>query len=387
MLARGAWAAATGRRSAGVSAVRRALTEYYGARAVVLTDSGTSALVQALRLAGCGGTVALPGYSCVDLVAAARCAGVSARLYDIDPATLSPDLESLRGALRRGVDAVVIAHLFGFPADMRAVLELAAVHGVTVIEDAAQAAGATLRGRPAGGFGHLSVLSFGRGKGVTAGRGGALMAIAPAWEERVREFGDDLAPPDTGWTDLVVAAAQWALGRPGLYSIPASIPGLRLGEMVYHAAHEPCGMSRAAVAMLDCALARAESELARRRDNARHLQLGAARSVRLRTVTPLAAAAPGYLRFPVLDEGDRRPAPALGVLRGYPGTLADQPQLAPCLLERERGGLGAEVLGRSLFTLPTHGRLTSSDLVRLEGWMLAAPAVPAWAKRMRGSEW
>ena len=69
----------------------------FDARAVVLTDSGTSALVLALRAAvPSGGTVGFPAYGCVDLVAAALFAGVRIRLYDIDPATLSPDLDSVR---------------------------------------------------------------------------------------------------------------------------------------------------------------------------------------------------------------------------------------------------------------------------------------------------
>ncbi|MDQ3520445.1 MAG: DegT/DnrJ/EryC1/StrS family aminotransferase, partial [Gemmatimonadota bacterium] len=80
--------------------MRQRLTERFGAQAVALTDSGTSALVLALRLAaGAGGTVAFPGYACIDLAAAARFAGVRVRLYDVDPASLSPDLDSVRRTL------------------------------------------------------------------------------------------------------------------------------------------------------------------------------------------------------------------------------------------------------------------------------------------------
>src|SRR5574340_1398145 len=125
---------------------------------VVLTDSGTAALVLALRLAaGEGRTVALPGYACVDLAAAARFAGVRVRLYDLDPHTLGPDLDSVAAVLTRGADAVVVAHLYGMPADVRAVEELAARHGVPVIEDAAQAAGGALGGRPLGALAGLSI--------------------------------------------------------------------------------------------------------------------------------------------------------------------------------------------------------------------------------------
>ena len=69
-----------------------ALRARYAATDVVLTDSGTSALILALQaLVPAGGTVAYPAYACIDLTAAALGAGMRVRLYDLDPATLSPD--------------------------------------------------------------------------------------------------------------------------------------------------------------------------------------------------------------------------------------------------------------------------------------------------------
>src|SRR5205814_4557558 len=103
----------------------------FAASDALLTDSGTSALILALRaLVRPGGTIAYPGYSCIDLTSAAVGAGTRVRLYDVDPRTLSPDLESLKSALHRGVDAIVVAHLYGYPADVQAVQELAESYGV-----------------------------------------------------------------------------------------------------------------------------------------------------------------------------------------------------------------------------------------------------------------
>src|SRR6185437_9588828 len=152
--------------------VRNAIAVEFGARDVLLTDSGTSALVLALRtFAKVTMPVAMPAYVCVDLIAAARRAGVRVRLFDIDPHTLSPDMDSLQRAMNAGVSAIVIAHLYGFPADMPTVMKMARDAGVPVIEDAAQHAGATIAGKSAGSFGDVTVLSFGRGKGTTSGRG------------------------------------------------------------------------------------------------------------------------------------------------------------------------------------------------------------------------
>src|SRR5206468_5084011 len=126
-----------------------------------------------------------------------------------------------------------------------------------------------LSGQLAGALGDLSLLSFGRGKGTTGGGGGALMAADPFWlarlEPHLRAIG---AASHSGWGDLTRAAAQWVLGRPLLYGVPAAIPGLHLGEMVYHPAGEPKAMSRAAGAVVRAALRLDHNEIACRRKHA-----------------------------------------------------------------------------------------------------------------------
>src|ERR1700722_5098453 len=106
-LARALPAALTRGRSA-FDGLERIIGERFAVNTVALTDSGTSALVLAFRsVLPAHGIVALPGYACVDLLAAAAFAELRVRLYDIEPATLSPDLDSVRAALRRGADAVM----------------------------------------------------------------------------------------------------------------------------------------------------------------------------------------------------------------------------------------------------------------------------------------
>jgi hypothetical protein len=260
-LARGTAAALRGG-GAPLDRLTIALRGRFGASGVRLVDSGTSALVMALRLAASqGGTVAYPAYGCVDLAAAAQLAGVRVRLYDLDPATLSPDLESVEAVLRRGVDAIVVTPLYGFPADMPGVAALAADAGAVVIEDAAQGAAGTLHGRVLGSVGPLSVLSFGRGKGMTGGAGGALLAIGAEAAARL----DRLPTPEgnrRGLGELAAAGAQWALGRPAAYGVPAALPWLQLGEMVYHPAHEPLPLAASAAAMVAAAMGEVDAAAA-----------------------------------------------------------------------------------------------------------------------------
>lgn len=369
-------AAALGLADARRAVLQQRLGARYSADEVVLTDSGTSALVMAMRMsAGAGGVVALPGYACIDLTAAAVRAGVRVRLYDLDPATLSPDLESVRAALERGVQVVVVAHLYGYPVDFAAVHMLAREWGVTVIEDAAQAAGGRLAGHRLGGFGELSVLSFGRGKGITAGSGGALLLRGPESGERAASLTASRRGPRRGGRELVTLAAQSVLARPSLYGLPARVPSLRLGEMVYHPASEPGDMSRVAAAMLPAALDAADAETRARRARAQAMMRQLAGCWQVRPVVTVQDGESGYLRLAVLDAGGKAtPRPSLGVLRGYPLTLAQHRELQPVLVPGERAGSGSETLRDGLFTIPTHSRVGLPPHELMRGWLGALHA-------------
>jgi perosamine synthetase len=350
------------------------LERTFGARRALLTDSGTSALVLAIRAAvPPGGTIALPGYGCIDLSAAAQFAGVRVRLYDLDPATLSPDLDSVKRVLDRGVDAIVVAHLYGYPADVPAVRALAAQRGVPVIDDAAQGAGSTVHGLRTGGLGDLGVLSFGRGKGTTGGSGGALLAVSAALQGAA-EGSAHLGAPAMGGKTLIPLAAQWLLARPACYRVPASIPSLKLGEMVYHPAHEPRGLSRTAAAVLRRALAGDEREVRARRERADWLRTLVSGTQRFRAARPIHGGQAGYLRFAMIGVGANvQPNPSLGALRGYPLTLEEHEPLRGLLHEGERAASGARTLRDHLFTLPTHSRVTMSDVARCGRWLGAVP--------------
>lgn len=368
-VARAALATATGRAPAHAG-VAACIARDYGAQRALLTDSGTSALVLALRLTATPrAPVAFPAYGCVDLVAAAITAGVRVRLYDVDPSTLSPDLASLRAACVRGVEAVVVAHLYGYPADVAGACQVAADFGVPVIEDAAQGIGATLHGEPLGSFGDLTVLSFGRGKGVTCGSGGALLATSEVWADVLGAAEALLATPTPGWMPLASLSAQWALGRPSVYALPCAIPGLRLGEMVYRPAHEPRAMSKASARVLQAAWSEADAGTEQRQAMGSKLTAMARDARSVRPIRPITGGTPGFLRMAVLDAGARSPAPALGIVRPYPLALHDMPELWPIVANGGRKNPGADELVRSLFTLPTHQWVADSDLAGCERWL------------------
>lgn len=362
--------------------VTELLRAHYGARAILRTDSATSALTLAIRgmlLENPAMAVALPAYSCYDVATAAVGADAPVVFYDLDPETLGPDFSSLREALRAPVAAVVVAHLFGVPVDIDHVSTLAAESGAAVIEDAAQGTGALFDRRPLGSFGPLAVLSFGRGKGLTSGRGGALLASDENGSRTLGTLRGGLLRARRGWRELLELTGQWLLGRPSVYVIPSSLPFLHLGETIYRrpvAPREPSWVSSRAL-WVTWHQAAAETEIRRR--NAERLlgNLGGG----LTALRIHHKARPGYLKLPVLASLAVRAAVSsssarrLGVMTGYPAPLCDLPAVAAHV--RNLGGTfpGARTLARRLCTLPTHSRLSEHDLEALENWVASQKAV------------
>jgi dTDP-4-amino-4,6-dideoxygalactose transaminase len=373
-----AWGAAV-RGTGAHAALAGALRCRFRADAVWLTDSGTSALGVALRLAGASGPVAMPGFACVDLVTAAVWAGTRLRLFDVEPTTLAPDAESVRTALQRGAAALVVAPLFGYPCDLPALRTAAHEAGALFIEDAAQCAAARWHGELVGTFGDFTVLSFGRGKGATGGGGGALLARGEG--ARRLESVATLQAGGRGFGDAVRATAQLALGRPALYAIPAALPFLRLGETVYHPPHEPRAISAAAATLALDALARVDREADDRRRRATLLveQLCAARAA-VEPILPLAGGTAGYLRLPILPTGAVSPQPRLGVLRSYPQALDETPEAKPLVVMGEAAGPGSRLLASQLLTAPTHQHVTASDAARIAA-AFSPRAEPTFAAR------
>lgn len=204
--------------------------EFLGVPTVQLTCSGTAALVVALTTLARDSTrrsVVIPAYTC-PLVAAAilRC-GLTPVLCDSreNHFDLCPD--ALKVSCRDDTLAVVPTHLGGRVADLGAVIEYAHAMGATVVEDAAQALGATWHDRPVGTIGDLGFYSLAVGKGLTLYEGGALTAREPSMRARLRITARGMLPGRPLWeTRRVLELLGYALlYRPGALRVAY---GLRL---------------------------------------------------------------------------------------------------------------------------------------------------------------
>ncbi len=166
----------------------REIGDFLGLRAGVAVSSGTAALHLALLGLGVGpgDEVILPSYVCVAPLHAIEYVGARARLADIDPLSYNLDPRDVRRNLTRRTKAIIVPHLFGLPADMDALLAL----DLPLIEDCAQALGATLDGRPVGGLGRVGILSFYATKLLTTGEGGMVVSRDPKLLARLRDLRD-----------------------------------------------------------------------------------------------------------------------------------------------------------------------------------------------------
>jgi dTDP-4-amino-4,6-dideoxygalactose transaminase len=165
------------------------LAQYLGARYVRGVNTGTDALVVALRALGIGrgDQVITQANTFNATVGAIELAGAEPVLVDVDPETFLIDRQQLREAIGPRTRALMPVHLYGKPTPMAEIVALAEARGLFVIEDAAQAIGARIEGQSVGTFGHFGCFSFHPSKNLAAaGDGGAVVARNADLDEALR---------------------------------------------------------------------------------------------------------------------------------------------------------------------------------------------------------
>jgi len=150
--------------------------------------NGTVALHLALLALGVrpGDEVLVPSLTYIATANAVRYVGAEPVFVDVDPATWTIDPARIEDAITRRTRGIIAVHLYGHPADMDAINHLAGVHGLWVVEDAAEAPMARYKGRPTGGLGTIGTFSFYGNKILTSGEGGAVTFNDPGLGMRLR---------------------------------------------------------------------------------------------------------------------------------------------------------------------------------------------------------
>ncbi len=170
--------------------------DWAGCVRALITPSCTASLeMMALALdLGAGDEIIMPSFTFVSTAGAFALRGAVPVFVDIDPHTFNLDLQSAKAAISPKTKAIMLVHYGGVGCDMDGFVALCKEQNIVLLEDAAQAIGATWDGKPLGTFGAMSGFSFHHTKNITCGEGGALLVNDPALvdvSEIIRDKGTD----------------------------------------------------------------------------------------------------------------------------------------------------------------------------------------------------
>jgi dTDP-4-amino-4,6-dideoxygalactose transaminase len=184
-----------------VKALEEEWARFCGVRHALTTNSGTAALHTAVAAAGIGtgDQVITTAFTFLATALAVLQQNAVPVFTDIDPRTYNIDPARIEERITTRTRAIIPVHIHGNPADLDAILAIAKKHRLTVIEDAAQAHGATYKGTKVGGIGDMGIFSFQASKNLPAGEGGMFVTNREELKERAnrfRMFGEDVRESD-----------------------------------------------------------------------------------------------------------------------------------------------------------------------------------------------
>lgn len=193
---RSTWISSTGKF---VDRFEREFASLCGTKSAISVCNGTIALHLALLGLDvrAGDEVLVPSLTYIATANAVRYVGAEPVFVDIDPATWCMDPAKLEQHVTRRTKGIIAVHLYGHPADMDAINRFAAIHGLWVVEDAAEAHTARYKGRLCGSLARIATFSFYGNKILTCGEGGALTINDPHLELRMRTLrGQGMSPTE-----------------------------------------------------------------------------------------------------------------------------------------------------------------------------------------------
>jgi dTDP-4-amino-4,6-dideoxygalactose transaminase len=342
-----------------VSAFEDEFASYLGGRSAIGVGSGTEALHVAVRACGIGAgdAVITVSHTANGTVSAIELAGASPILVDIDPDTFNLDPNRLEELIRdnhKGINktgaapikAIIPVHLYGRPADLPAILEIAERYSLYVIEDCAQSVGASLDGRRTGTWGDISAFSFYPTKNLGAmGDGGAVVTNDPGLAAKAR------ALREYGWRDRYISESR------GLNS--------RLDEM------------QAAILRVKLKYLDEENALRRRMARLYDSELSATGVVLPKSCGPAVHVYHQYVIRSQLRDDLRTflAGRLIGSLVHYPVPVHMQPAYQGSIMSAATELPNTERICREILSLPMYAQICEEDV------RLVARTVSEWAKQ------
>ena len=302
--------------------------------------------------------ILIPGYTCYSVAAAVAKANLKIAVYDLDPETLNPDLTSFKNNISEKTLAVVTQHLFGRLTPVNDLKRLTHEFGAYLIEDAAQAFGKCDDGGTPGTLGDFGLFSFGRGKPLPVGNGGALVSNDHTDMLMQIKFADT----PNGYRQAALAAAMQIASKPALYWIPEKLP-LNLGITEFDLGYDVAGMPGSVQKMLAKALPHLE------RLNCHRKRIGNIYTENISNKVQLKhqGIQISLIRYPVMlpKTISLHDLKQMGVRRMYPKAISDENSIKPYITRSQKPTLGAAEISEKLFTLPTHVGITLGLSLRI----------------------
>lgn len=189
-----------------VAAFEKAFAEFCGVRHAIATNNGTTALHLALVAMGLqpGDEVLVPAVTYIATANAVRYCGATPVLVDVSPGTMNIDPADIERRITPNTKGIIPVHMYGHPAEIGAILEIAHAHKIFVVEDAAEAHGAEYLGKRVGTFGNCGTFSFFGNKIVTTGEGGMVVTNDDKVAAQLRLYRGQGVAPDHRYWFLVV---------------------------------------------------------------------------------------------------------------------------------------------------------------------------------------
>lgn len=335
-----------------LSAAKKTLCEKTNSASCVLGASGRALLYQLLlALYDAEGRgrdeVLIPAYTCYSVAAAVVKAGLKIRLYDVDVSTFNPITSSVEQNCNKKTLAIVSQHLMGSPSDIRPIANLALNIGAVHIEDAAQGFGGLLNDQKIGTIGDYGLFSFGRGKPIPLGGGGAIVSNQADFNDLSVEF-----EVGQGWKILGATLLGRLIANPYLYWIAEKLP-LGLGRTVFDPNFKKGKIPKLLLNILEPMM----TYFIYLHQNRLNISSVYQQIIPMSNLIMVPEdSIPAYPRFPVIARTGNLPKKLiqLGVRRFYPNSLNRENIIVPYIINAGQHQKGAEIIAERLVSLPTH---------------------------------
>ncbi len=357
------------------------LNQLMGNTSCHLVSSGRAALtliLRGLKRRSQRSRVIIPAYSCPTVAQSVLQAGLEPIMCDVSPQTLGLDRQALTGLIDHQVLAVVPVHLYGLAQDITDLLELGRQHNFYLIEDAAQAFGATFRGCMVGTRGDAGLYSLGRGKCIPTGHGGVIVAREGLDVLIAEELAQSLEPSQRwdisslllgwGYGMAVRPFPWWFITRTSLNPAGGGMDAATLPPI------KPAEFSPVQAGIGASILERLTQVNAIRRRHARQIMSHLAPFDSITFPQIPSEANPIFLRLPLIAKTKSIAnqlfhalwEAGLGVSRSYSKTLPDLFASQLNIPINKRSSFpGATHLADCLLTLPTHPYMSEEDIRRI----------------------